>query len=85
MRSQSRPEHGACTAHRVTAGARSTNRVVVIFPHKEVEVGTMNPGDHLVVREIGGPHGRDWIAFIEAAGQPDPDKNPPSHSGNATQ
>ncbi len=47
------------------------NRVIAIFPNKEVEVGTMNPGDHLVVREVGGPDGRDWIAFIEAAGPPD--------------
>jgi len=46
------------------------NRVIAIFPNKEVEVGTMNPGDHLVVREVGGPNGRDWIAFIEAAGPP---------------
>jgi len=46
------------------------NRVIAIFPNKEVEVGTMNPGDHLVVREVGGPNGRDWIAFIEAAGEP---------------
>ncbi len=46
------------------------NRVIVIFPNKEVEVGTMNPGDHLVVREIDGPAGRDWKAFIEAAEQP---------------
>jgi hypothetical protein len=42
------------------------DRVIVILPNKEVEVGTMNPGDHLVVREIGGPNGRDWAAFIEA-------------------
>lgn len=26
----------------------------------------MNPGDHLVVREVGSPNGRDWAAFIEA-------------------
>jgi hypothetical protein len=43
------------------------SRVIVIFPNKEVEVGTMNPGDHLVVREVGGPNGRDWEAFIEVA------------------
>jgi hypothetical protein len=41
------------------------NRVIVIFPNKEVDVGTMNPGDHLVVRELRGPRGRDWKAFIE--------------------
>ena len=46
---------------------RSKNRVIVIFPNKEVEVGTMKPGDHLVVREVGGPNGRDWKAFIEVA------------------
>jgi hypothetical protein len=46
------------------------NRVIAIFPNKEVEVGTMNPGDHLVVREVRGANGRDWIAFIEAAGRP---------------
>jgi hypothetical protein len=43
------------------------NRVIVIFPNKEVDVGTMSPGDHLVVREVGGPSGRDWKAFIEVA------------------
>jgi hypothetical protein len=46
------------------------NRVIAVFPNKEVEVGTMNPGDHLVVREVGGPNGGDWVAFIEAAGPP---------------
>ena len=46
------------------------SRVIVIFPNKEVEVGTMNPGDHLVVREVGGPNGRDWEAFIEVADHP---------------
>ena len=42
------------------------NRVIVIFPNKEVDVGTMNPGDELVVREMSGPRGRDWTAFIES-------------------
>ena len=46
------------------------NRVIAIFPNKEVEVGTMNPGDQLVVREVRGPNGRDWVAFIETAGRP---------------
>jgi hypothetical protein len=44
------------------------NRVIAIFPNKEVEVGTMKPGDHLVVREVSDQNGRDWIAFIEPAG-----------------
>jgi hypothetical protein len=42
------------------------DRVIVIFPNKEVDVGTMKPGDQLVVRELVGPHGKDWTAFIEA-------------------
>jgi hypothetical protein len=46
------------------------NRVIVIFPNKEVEVGNMNPGDHLVVREVAGPDGRDFKAFIEIADRP---------------
>ena len=41
------------------------SRVFVIFPNKEVDVGTMNPGDELVIREVWGPQGRDWRAFIE--------------------
>ncbi len=41
-------------------------RVIVVFPHKEVDVGIMNPGDQLVVRElVGSRGGRDWVAFIE--------------------
>jgi hypothetical protein len=42
------------------------NRVFVIFPNKEVDVGIMNPGDELVVRKVWGPRGRDWIAFIDS-------------------
>jgi hypothetical protein len=30
----------------------------------------MNPGDHLVVRELVGPRGRDWKAFIETGAGP---------------
>ena len=40
-------------------------RVIVIFPNREVDVGTMNPGDQLVVKRGIGPHGRDWKAYIE--------------------
>lgn len=41
-------------------------RVIVVFPHKEVDVGVMNPGDQLVVRQlVGSRGGRDWTAFIE--------------------
>jgi hypothetical protein len=28
------------------------DRVILVLPNKEVDVGTMRPGDHLVVREI---------------------------------
>jgi hypothetical protein len=43
------------------------DRVIVVLPNKEVDVGTMHPGDHLIVREIFGPSGRDWIAFIDVS------------------
>lgn len=46
------------------------NRVIVVFPNKEVDVGTIRPGDHLVVRELVGPHGRDWTAFVEVGAGP---------------
>ena len=46
------------------------NRVFVIFPNKEVDVGTMNPGDELVVKNVWGPRGRDWMAFIESGPRP---------------
>ena len=46
------------------------NRVFVIFPNKEVDVGTMNPGDELVVKNVLGPRGRDWMAFIESRPRP---------------
>jgi len=46
------------------------NRVIVVFPNKEVDVGTMNPGDQLVVREFVGPRGKDWKAFIENSAGP---------------
>jgi hypothetical protein len=59
---------GAAAKQRVVVYIK--NRVIVIFPNKEVEVGTMNPGDQLVIRETGGPNGRDWKAFIEAAERP---------------
>lgn len=56
---------GADAKRRVVVYIR--NRVIVVFPTKEVEVGTMNPGDQLVVREVPGPNGRDWHAYIEAS------------------
>ena len=41
------------------------DRVIVIFPNREIDLGTMNPGDQLVVKRGIGPHGRDWKAYIE--------------------
>jgi hypothetical protein len=46
------------------------DRVIVVFPNKELDVGIMKPGDHLVVREVGGRSARDWTAFIETARYP---------------
>jgi hypothetical protein len=41
------------------------NRVIVILPNKDVDVGIMKPGDQLLVRETMGPNGRDWKAVLE--------------------
>jgi hypothetical protein len=43
------------------------NRVIVILPNKEVDLGVMRPGDRLLVRETRSPNGRDWVAFLEPA------------------
>jgi hypothetical protein len=43
------------------------NRVIVVLPNKEVDVGVMRPGDQLVVRETRTPNGRDWTAVLEPA------------------
>jgi uncharacterized cysteine cluster protein YcgN (CxxCxxCC family) len=43
------------------------NRVIVILPNKDVDVGVMKPGDQLLVRETGGPNGRDWEAVVESS------------------
>ena len=43
------------------------SRVIVILPNKEVDLGVMQPGDQLLVRETRTPNGRDWIARLEPA------------------
>ena len=47
------------------------DRVIVIFPNREIDVGTMNSGDQLVVKRGIGPHGRDWKAYIEKGTGPE--------------
>jgi hypothetical protein len=43
------------------------NRLIVILPNKEVDLGVMQPGDQLLVRETRTQNGRDWVAFLEPA------------------
>jgi hypothetical protein len=40
------------------------NRLVVILPNKDVELGTYNVGDDLIVRPINGAHGMDFEALL---------------------
>ena len=77
--------NGADTKQKQQVVVYIRNRVIVIFPNKEVEAGTMNPGDHLVVRETGGPNGRDWIAFIEAGKPPAPAPENQSPDGKSSE
>jgi len=44
------------------------NRVIVVLPNKEVDLGAVASGDHIgayiMVRELKVPFGRDWEAFV---------------------
>ena len=42
-------------------------RVIVILPNKEVDLGIFGPGDHIAVAEFKIPYGRDWKAYRVAA------------------
>jgi hypothetical protein len=43
------------------------NRVTVVFPNKEIDIGEMEPEDHIMVGELNVPIGRDWGAYIRKA------------------
>jgi hypothetical protein len=43
------------------------NRVIVVLPNKEVDIGTFEQGDHIIVREVTLPNGKDWTAFKKLA------------------
>jgi hypothetical protein len=45
------------------------NRVIVILPNKDLDLGMMQPGDQLLIRETRGPNGRDWNAVLEPGRQ----------------
>jgi hypothetical protein len=40
------------------------NNAIAILPNKEVDLGTYNVGDSLIVRQINTPHGRDFEALL---------------------
>jgi hypothetical protein len=43
------------------------NRVTVVFPNKEVDLGEFDPEDHIMSGELNVPFGRDWDAYIRRA------------------
>jgi hypothetical protein len=43
------------------------DRVIVILPNKEIDLGTFEPGDHIMVAELNVPYGRDWRAYKVAS------------------
>jgi hypothetical protein len=47
------------------------NRVIVVLPNKEVDLGVFEPGDHVIVAEQDLPYGKDWRAFKKADVAPD--------------
>jgi hypothetical protein len=60
-------EYAIAQADRLRVVVYVRNRVFVILPNKEVDLGVMRPGDRLLVREMHTPTGRDWIARLEPA------------------
>ncbi len=60
-------EYAIAEADRIRIVVYVKNRMVIILPNKEVDLGVMRPGDQLVVRETPTPNGRDWIAYLEPA------------------
>jgi hypothetical protein len=43
------------------------DRVTVVLPNKEIDLGEVEPEDHIMVGELDIPVGRDWNAYIRKA------------------
>ena len=43
------------------------HRAIVVLPNKEVDLGVVEAGDHIMVGELNVPFGRDWDAFVRKA------------------
>jgi hypothetical protein len=41
------------------------NRVTVVVPNKEIDLGEFDPEDHIMVGELNVSVGRDWGAYIK--------------------
>jgi len=50
--------------HQVQVVIYVKNRVTVVFPNKEIDIGEMESEDHIMVGELDVPIGRDWHAYI---------------------
>jgi hypothetical protein len=60
-------DYAIAEADRMRVVVYVKDRVIVILPNKEVDLGVMRPGDQLLVREMHTSNGRDWIASLEPA------------------
>jgi hypothetical protein len=49
-------------------------RLRIILPNKEIDLGTYEPGDYVMVGEIPSPAGRDWKAVIRKGKDLTPDE-----------
>jgi tryptophanyl-tRNA synthetase len=45
----------------------ASDRVTVVLPNKEIDLGEVEPADHIMVGELDVPVGRDWDAYIRKA------------------
>jgi len=53
--------------HRAQVVVYNGNRITVVLPNKDVELGQFNEGDYIMVQELRGLSGRDWRAYIKPA------------------
>lgn len=49
------------------------NRVIAVLPNKEVNLGVMERGDHIMVAAKKTPSGKEWRAFIVPAKEVSPE------------
>jgi hypothetical protein len=59
--------------HRSQVVVYHGDRVTVVLPNKEIELGHVAEGDLIITQEFRGPAGRDWKAYIQPLAETKPE------------